>query len=218
MPGPKAKSDGLTAMQVGAQLVVLDRGGRECARLDAAQATVWAACDGNTDIAALATLLADRHDIAPDREKVFGILDALADAGLLERRVAPPGRLSSLPRRDLFARAMSGAAAALAVASPTAALAQLSLEQEAKVTQERDQKQAQERDAKLTQEEDQKRTQEQSQKSGTHTDVPEPASAALVASGVLASAVALGYRRRRQGQAASDAGSAEAEGQGAADD
>lgn len=252
MPDPKARIVGMTAMQIGAEVVVLDQVGAECARLAAPQATVWAACDGATDIAALAALLADRHGIAPDRERVFGILDALADAGLLERRVIPPARLASVPRRDLFARVMSGAAAALAVTAPVAALAQGTQEQNQKTyeegqkTQEQDAKsgseqspksggeqsgkqgqgtpeqnqKTQERDAKsgseqsaksskITQELDAKISQEEAVKSGKVTDTPEPASAALVASGVLATAAALGFRRLRHGQTTPGAAPAE---------
>ena len=79
--------------------------------LDAVTAWVWQHADGSRDIdGLLAGLRSELHGDA-DRELVFEACDRLADAGLLEKRVAPPTGVS---RRVLLER-LAGASAIAAL-------------------------------------------------------------------------------------------------------
>jgi hypothetical protein len=70
---------------------------------------VLEACDGAREVAAIAA------GSGLDEVRVFAALDALADAGLLEQRIAPPAGLGTLSRRALVSRAAQVAAAAAGV-------------------------------------------------------------------------------------------------------
>lgn len=86
-------------------------------------ALVLEAADGTNDMNALVALVRREIDPEATRETVFAALDRLADAGLLEGRVAPPAGGNRTTRRDMMR--FVGATAAYAVMVPAgAALAQ----------------------------------------------------------------------------------------------
>lgn len=84
-------------------------------KLDAVAGWVYTHADGSRDIDQLLAGLQASVDPAADRAMVFEALDRLADAKLLDQRVAPPAGLS---RRVVMQRLLGGAA----VAALTAAL------------------------------------------------------------------------------------------------
>ncbi|MCU0868102.1 MAG: PEP-CTERM sorting domain-containing protein [Burkholderiales bacterium] len=78
--------------------------------LDAADARLWRALDGRRGVQALAA------DLGVSAESLWRALDALADAGLLDARAAPPtgGAVAGGMRRRFLSRAMPVLAAAAA--------------------------------------------------------------------------------------------------------
>jgi hypothetical protein len=129
---PRLSATEVVAIEVGADLVLQDTHGATLARLDRVGAVVWEMVDGATPVPAIARRASAQLDRAVSVEDVFKALDRLADAGLLERRVAPPAGLVAAPRpsgelsrRSLLGRAAAGLApAALAGLAPAAALGQ----------------------------------------------------------------------------------------------
>ena len=126
---PKVIRDGVT-MYVEDELVHLKRGEDEWT-LSTEAAHVWRYADGTLSVQDLAAGLEERG-IAESSATIWRCLDMFADAGLLERRVAPPGSDRHMSRRHLLKRAVGGAALAAAgsvgFARPAAAEEQLQAE------------------------------------------------------------------------------------------
>jgi hypothetical protein len=103
-------------------LVVLGQNHR-VDQLDAVAAWIWTHADGSRDVDSLLMGLRAEVDGDASRSVVFEALDRLADADLLEKRVAPPAGVS---RRGLLQR-LGGAAALAALTAvvgiPAGALA-----------------------------------------------------------------------------------------------
>jgi hypothetical protein len=81
--------------------------------LDPLAELVWDLSDGSRDLEALAQAAGRAFDRVVHREEVFSALDFLADAGLIEERVAPPVAEGNVSRRSLLVRMgpIAGAAA-----------------------------------------------------------------------------------------------------------
>jgi hypothetical protein len=81
--------------------------------LDPLAELVWDLSDGSRDLEALAQAAGRAFDRVVHREEVFSALDFLADAGLIEERVAPPVAEGNVSRRSLLVRIgpIAGAAA-----------------------------------------------------------------------------------------------------------
>ena len=77
------------ARPLGAGLVILGPNHR-VDQLDAVAAWLWTRADGTLDVDQLLHGLRAHVDAEADRAMVFEALDRLADASLLEARVAPP--------------------------------------------------------------------------------------------------------------------------------
>jgi len=77
--------------------------GRECV-LDPLAELIWDLCDGSRSVEVLAQAAGRAFDREVPREEVFSALDFLADAGLIEERVAPPVAEANVSRRSLLAR------------------------------------------------------------------------------------------------------------------
>jgi colicin import membrane protein len=86
------------------------------AGLQGIDAAVFEAADGSRAIDALLAVVRRDVDVNATRETVFASLDRLADASLLEARVAPPAAGSRTTRRDMMR--LVGATAAFAVVVP----------------------------------------------------------------------------------------------------
>lgn len=107
---PNARRDGLVARPLDGDLVLLGQD-HDVHRLDAVTGWVWQHADGSkSPTALLAGLRAELHADA-DLELVFEALDRLADAGLLQERVAPP---AGVTRRVTMQR-LAGASALAAL-------------------------------------------------------------------------------------------------------
>lgn len=83
-------------------------------KVDAVAGWIFAHADGSRDIDQLLAGLQASVDPAADRAMVFEALDRLADAKLLDQRVAPPAGLS---RRVVMQRLLGGAALAALTAA-----------------------------------------------------------------------------------------------------
>jgi len=72
--------------------------------LDPLAKLVWDLSDGSRDLEALAQAAGRAFDRVVHKEEVFSALDFLADAGLIEERVAPPVAEGNVSRRSLLVR------------------------------------------------------------------------------------------------------------------
>ena len=72
--------------------------------LDSLAELVWDLSDGSYDIEALVQAADRALDRVVKKEEVFSALDFLADAGLIEERVAPPVAEGNVSRRKLLAQ------------------------------------------------------------------------------------------------------------------
>lgn len=117
---PIANRQGHVARQQGAELIVLGPNHTvHC--LDATAGWLWQHADGERSVDALLSGLRAQVDANADRELVFEALDRLADAELLQARIAPP---SGVSRRVVLRRLMgAGALAALTAALGTSRVA-----------------------------------------------------------------------------------------------
>jgi hypothetical protein len=110
---PRAiRKDGMVRGTDGLLRVETVEAGREYV-LDPLAELVWGLCDGSRTVDSLAHAASHACDRTVQREEVFSALDFLADAGLIEQRVAPPVAEANVSRRALLARIapMVGAAA-----------------------------------------------------------------------------------------------------------
>jgi hypothetical protein len=102
---------GLLVESTGDEVVAVDESTNEVFALDPAAACVFTHADGTRDVAELVTVLRASVDPSAEAEAVWSILDRLADAGLIETRVAPPAGSSRLNRRSLLRKGAVGSAA-----------------------------------------------------------------------------------------------------------
>ncbi|HKE29361.1 MAG TPA: hypothetical protein VKB88_43725 [Bryobacteraceae bacterium] len=72
--------------------------------LDPLAELVWDLSDGSRSMEDLAQSAGRTFDRAVPKEEVFSALDFLADAGLLEERIAPPVAVGNVSRRSLLVR------------------------------------------------------------------------------------------------------------------
>src|SRR5260370_155503 len=70
--------------------------------LDPLAELIWDLCDGSRNIEALAQAAGQAYERVVYMEEVFAALDFLADAGLIEQRVAPPVGEGNVSRRALL--------------------------------------------------------------------------------------------------------------------
>lgn len=103
---PNARRDGLVARQIDNDLLILGTK-HDVHRLDPVAAWLWQHADGTVSIDGLLMGLRAALHADADRDLVFEAPDRLADAGLLQARVAPP---SGVSRRVLLER-LAGASA-----------------------------------------------------------------------------------------------------------
>jgi hypothetical protein len=121
---PRAKTDGLVAIEADGVFVIQDSRGQELARLDRVTALVWRLADGTTAVDQIARTLTSNFDVAADSELVWSALDRLADLSLLTARLTPPVTDMPSSRRTIIRMAVLGGAAAAAGSSLGSKLAQ----------------------------------------------------------------------------------------------
>ena len=136
-PTPRARREGIRIDRSADIAVVTDERTGEDFYLEPTWLAVWDLSDGSHDVASIAKAI--------DRD-AWAALDALADLGLLEARVAPPVGSSVVTRRGLLkASAVAGAiAATIAVTARPAAASKATSEERLKA----DQQKAEEHDKK----------------------------------------------------------------------
>ena len=98
-------ADGLLRMKI------VDTGGEFV--LNSLAELIWDLSDGSQNVDALAQAASRSFDRVVGHEEIFSTLDFLADAGLIEQRVAPPAAEGNVSRRAVLARIgpIAGAAA-----------------------------------------------------------------------------------------------------------
>lgn len=80
--------------------------------LDPLAEFIWDLADGSRDIDVLAEAASRAFDRVVEQEQIFSALDFLADAGLIEERVAPPAAETKVSRRSVLSRIVPVAGAA----------------------------------------------------------------------------------------------------------
>lgn len=110
----KARIEGMIVTEGRKGLIVHDTKYDLRHELPPLAALIWQHADGKTGIARLVELVRERLLPAADEETVWSGLDDLADAGLLEERVTPPG--APVSRRDAIRNVGTGIAAGLVAA------------------------------------------------------------------------------------------------------
>lgn len=134
----RARVADLTSRAVEGQFVVVDTTTGLEHRLEPVAASIWRHADGTRTTAELGRLAEAELGTGVDELTVWEVLDALADAGLLERRVTPPAGEGVSRRRFLHtAGAASVAVGAVTIGTAAPAFA-------APTQQEQQQKQQQE--------------------------------------------------------------------------
>jgi hypothetical protein len=121
---PEARTSGVVVKAVGDEVLVYDLARHRAHSLNPVAASVWRACDGTRDAAALAAAAAAATGQPVSADAVRFTLLELGRARLLTAPVEPSG----VTRRELMRRLGTAAAVALplvtSIAAPTAAQAQ----------------------------------------------------------------------------------------------
>jgi hypothetical protein len=114
---PKARRSGLELVPAREGPLLIDHDAGVQHELAPVVAAVWQLADGERTVAALAAAAEEQLGLTVTIEETWAALDALADAGALEERVAPPADGATLSRRRLLRTAViaTGAGAAAAV-------------------------------------------------------------------------------------------------------
>jgi hypothetical protein len=97
---PQARTEKLLIQEVGDELIVYDETRDRAHRLNATATTVWRHCDGKTDVADLACLLAKKLDLPPEEDLIWLALSRLDTAHLLRGPVQQPDA-ASVSRRTV---------------------------------------------------------------------------------------------------------------------
>jgi hypothetical protein len=116
---PLARQDNLLVQELMGEVVVYDQGRHKVHKLNAALATVWQHCDGQTSFADLSALLQRDMNLPADPELVRLALGQLADAHLLQDGMPRPTNQLRPSRRAVIRKL--GLAGGLALAVPAVA-------------------------------------------------------------------------------------------------
>ena len=118
---PKARRNKLVIQELPDEVLVYDQDSDKAHCLNQTAALVWKECDGQTDVAAIASRLGAELKAPVDERLVWFALDQLERDNLLESPVMSPAFMSGMTRRQMV-RTM-GFAAAIAVPVITSILA-----------------------------------------------------------------------------------------------
>jgi len=164
---PKSFREQVVVEQVDDELLVLDTRTSIAHYLHPVTAFVWQHADGTRSVNDLVRLVQVHLDADADEEVVWLALDALAEAGLLEDRLAPPAGTQRLSRRDLMRRVATvtaGVAITSLPLSPLYAQSGTNQEQGMKEQQQKQQEQGTKEQQAKNQQEQQQKQQEQGTK------------------------------------------------------
>ena len=116
---PRARTTDIETTRIEDELHILDVTTGVAHRLHPMTACVWRHADGTRTVADLLAVVQAEQAPKADEEAIWLALDALADADLLEERIAPPAGLRRISRRDLIKRAAAvGAGLSSIMVSP----------------------------------------------------------------------------------------------------
>ena len=110
---PKARRDKLVIQELPDEVLVYDQERDKAHCLNQTAALIWKQCDGQTDVATIASRLGKELQAPADERMVWFALDQLGRDNLLEKTMMAPPFMAGMSRRQMV-RAM-GFAAAIAV-------------------------------------------------------------------------------------------------------
>lgn len=157
MRNPQARRDALEIQDLGDELVIYDVRADAAHALQPIAARIWQLSDGTRDVPSLHAALATEAQFADvSVAEVWSALDGLADASLLDARMAPPGGEPITRRSAVLRVTAAGALGALTVPGLiTSILAPMPLDAQSTVDSEQSGKDA-EQSTKLDGEQTQK--------------------------------------------------------------
>ena len=124
---PNARKHQLVTKKLGGEMLVYDRASDEAHCLNATAAQVWAHCDGQTTVAAMAQLLEEELKAPVQDEVVWFALEQLRKSRLLQEPWTRPPHMAQMSRRVMMRRLGIAAAVAVplvtSIVAPTAAAA-----------------------------------------------------------------------------------------------
>jgi hypothetical protein len=110
---PRARRNKLVVQELPDEVLVYDQERDKAHCLNQTAAQVWKQCDGQTDVASIASRLGKELQAPVDERMVWFAVDQLGRDNLLEETVMAPAFMAGMTRRQMV-RAM-GFAAAIAV-------------------------------------------------------------------------------------------------------
>lgn len=113
---PVAKTQNLELQELSGELLIYDMERHKAHCLNLSIATIWRACDGTRDVAALALVLQEKLQTPIHEEVVWAALEQLNKTHLLAATITKPTKQERVSRRDM-ARRIGGAALIPAIAS-----------------------------------------------------------------------------------------------------
>jgi hypothetical protein len=122
---PVARKNDIVVQELSGETLVYDLRQHKAHCLNQTAAIVWSHCDGETDVASIASTLSNELHRAIDEDVVWLALKQLQKVGLLEREAVAAGAKSNVSRREVIRRLGTATALALplvtSVVAPTSA-------------------------------------------------------------------------------------------------
>jgi hypothetical protein len=113
---PVARTQNLELQELSGELLIYDMERHKAHCLNLSIATIWRACDGTRDVAALALVLQEKLQTPINEEVVWAALAQLSKTSLLQTAIDKPSTQQKVSRRDM-ARRIGGVALLPAIAS-----------------------------------------------------------------------------------------------------
>jgi hypothetical protein len=113
---PVAKTQNLELQELSGELLIYDMERHKAHCLNLSIATIWRACDGTRDVAALALVLQEKLQTPIHEEVVWSALEQLNKTHLLTTTITKPSKQEKVSRREM-ARRIGGVALIPAIAS-----------------------------------------------------------------------------------------------------
>ena len=113
---PVARTQNLELQELPEEILLYDMERHKAHCLNLSIATIWRACDGTRDVAALALVLQERLQTPINEEVVWAALEQLSKTHLLTTPLAKPNKPEKVSRREM-ARRIGGVAMLPAIAS-----------------------------------------------------------------------------------------------------
>jgi hypothetical protein len=114
---PIARTQNLELQELSGEVLIYDMDRHKAHCLNPSIATIWRACDGTKDVAALAAVLQEKLKTTVDEEVVWSALEQLAKNHLLQAPVIRVNKQEKVVSRREMARRIGGIALIPAIAS-----------------------------------------------------------------------------------------------------